>query len=153
MSKSTPSLNEATKRQIKQSTAGINSPYTEKTICISKVEIYFINCLCEDLQQKNTITSEKKSYAFSDTLMLKEIKYLETRLENQISKSNVLENELEELKQHNLFLKAELKLQLDSIKMTLNSSNNNKDIKVLNSKNNSGSINLNIPSAILLMVL
>ena len=85
--------------------------------------------------------------------MLKEIKHLETRLENQISKANVLENELEELKQHNLFLKAELKLQLDSIKMTLNSSNNNKDINVLNSKNNSGSINLNIPSAILLMVL
>ena len=38
MSKSTPSLNEATKRQIKQSTAGINSPYTEKPSVFRKLK-------------------------------------------------------------------------------------------------------------------
>ena len=103
---------------------------------------------------KNTITSEKKSYASSHALMLEEIKHLEIRLENQISKTNVLENELEELKKHNLSLKAELKLQLDSMKMTINSSNNNSDTNILNRKSNSGSINLNLPlSTIFLMVL
>ena len=53
--------------------------------------------------------------------MLKEIKQLEARLEKQISKTSVLEKELEELKQENLSLKTELKLQLCNIKLTINS--------------------------------
>ena len=47
----------------------------------------------------------------SHALMLNKIKELETRLENQISKTNMLEREPEELKQENLFPKTELKLQ------------------------------------------
>ena len=43
--------------------------------------------------------------------MLGEIKQLETRLENQISKTNMLEKELEELKLKIFSLKTELKLQ------------------------------------------
>ena len=74
--------------------------------------------------------------------MLKEIKQLETRLENQISKTNVLEKELEELKQENLSLKTELKLQLDNIKLAINSNNSNKSTNILNSKSNSGGIKL-----------
>ena len=66
----------------------------------------------------------------SHALMLKETKQLETRLENQISKTNMLEK----------FLKTKLKLQLDNIKLTINSNNNNKDTNNLNSKSNSGSI-------------
>ena len=46
--------------------------------------------------------------------MLKEIKQLETRLEKQISNTNALERELEELKQENLSLKSELKGELHS---------------------------------------
>ena len=74
--------------------------------------------------------------------MLKEIKQLETMLENQISKTNVLEKELEELKQENLSLKTELKLQLDNIKLAINSNNSNKSTNILNSKSNSGGIKL-----------
>ena len=48
----------------------------------------------------------------SHTLMLKEIKQLETRLENQISKTNMLEKQLQELKQENLSLRIKLKLHL-----------------------------------------
>ena len=66
----------------------------------------------------------------SHALMLKETKQLETRLENQLSKTNMLEK----------FLKTKLKLQLDNIKLTINSNNNNKDTNNLNSKSNSGSI-------------
>ena len=72
--------------------------------------------------------------------MFKEIKQLGTKLEKQISKTNVLGKEPEELKQENLFLKTELKLQLDNIKLTISSSNNNKDTNILKSKSNSGSI-------------
>ena len=43
--------------------------------------------------------------------MLGEIKQLETRLENQISKTNTLEKQLEELKLKIFPLKTELKLQ------------------------------------------
>ena len=75
---------------------------------------------------KKPITSEKKSSPFSEgmdshALMLKEIKQLEARLGKQISKTSVLEKELEELKQENLSLKTELKLQLGNIKLTINS--------------------------------
>ena len=52
----------------------------------------------------------------------------------------MLEKEFEELKQENLSLKTELKLQLDNIKLTINSGNNNKDTNILNSKSNNGSI-------------
>ena len=76
----------------------------------------------------------------SNALMLKEIKQLETRLEKQISNTNVLEKELEKLKQENLSLTTELKLQLTNIKLTINSGNNNKDTNILNSKSNNGSI-------------
>ena len=71
---------------------------------------------------------------------MKEIKQLETSLENQISRTKVLQKELEELKNVKLSLKTELKLQLDNIKLTINSNNNNKDTNILNSKNNSGGI-------------
>ena len=72
----------------------------------------------------------------------------ETKLEKQISKTNMLEKELEELKQKNLSLKTEFKLQLDNIKLTINSGNINKDTRILNSKSNNGSI-----KAVFLMVL
>ena len=61
------------------------------------------------------------------SLMLEEIKRLETRLENQISKTNVLEKELEGLKKENAFLKTELQSQLNNIKFIINK-NNDKDI-------------------------
>ena len=73
---------------------------------------------------------------------------LETRLEKHISKTNMLEKELEELKQKNLSLKTEFKLQLDNIKLTINSGNINKDTRILNSKSSNGSI-----KAVFLMVL
>ena len=110
----------------------------------------------------NTIISEKKSSSFSGdidshTSLLKEIKHLETRLQNQISKTNLLEEELDKLKQENLSLKTELKLQLDNIKLTINNDNNNNNNNnksdVLNSMSNSGSIktqttnNSNIPNS------
>ena len=60
----------------------------------------------------------------------------------------MLEKELEELKQKNLSLKTEFKLQLDNIKLTINSGNINKDTRILNSKSNNGSI-----KAVFLMVL
>ena len=111
--------------------------------------------------KKNTITSEKKSSSSSGdidshTSLLKEIKHLENRLENQISKTNLLEEELDKLKQENLSLKTELKLQLDNIKLTINNDNNNSNNNksdVLNSMSNSGSIktlttnNSNIPNS------
>ena len=87
---------------------------------------------------------------------MKEIIHLETRLENQISKTNLLEEELDKLKQENLSLKAELKLHLDNIKLTINNDNNNNNNNksdVLNSMSNSGSIktqttnNSNIPNS------
>ena len=87
---------------------------------------------------------------------MKEIKHLENRLENQISKTNLLEEELDKLKQENLSLKTELKLQLDNIKLTINNDNNNNNNNksdVLNSMSNSGSIktlttnNSNIPNS------
>ena len=55
------------------------------------------------LQQKNIYTSEKKSYPSEEidsyALIVEEMRQLETRLEDHISKSNVLEIELEKLKQ------------------------------------------------------
>ena len=44
----------------------------------------------------------------SHALMLKEVNQLKTRFENQESKTNLLEEELEELKQENILLKTEL---------------------------------------------
>ena len=58
--------------------------------------------------------------------MLEEIKRLETRLENQMSKTNVLEKELEGLKKENAFLRTELQSQLNNIKFIINK-NNDKD--------------------------
>ena len=58
---------------------------------------------------------------------MEEIKRLETRLENRISKTNVLEKELEGLKKENAFLKTELQSQLNNIKFIINK-NNDKDI-------------------------
>lgn len=55
------------------------------------------------LQQKNIYTSEKKSSPSEEidsyALIVEEMRQLETRLEDHISKSNVLEIELEKLKQ------------------------------------------------------
>ena len=55
------------------------------------------------LQQKNIYTSEKKSSPSEEidsyALIVEEMRKLETRLEDHISKSNVLEIELEKLKQ------------------------------------------------------
>ena len=57
-----------------------------------------------------------------------------------VPKTNVLEKELAELKQENLTLKTEHTLQLDNIKLLINSGNNNKDTNILNSKSNNGSM-------------
>ena len=55
------------------------------------------------LQQKNIYTSEKKSSPSEEidsyALIVEEMRQLETRLEDHISKSNVLEIELEKIKQ------------------------------------------------------
>ena len=161
-SKTTPSLNEAIKRRSKRSTARINSRYTETPSPSSrKLKSTPLNSTAKNSNKKNTITSEKKSSSSSGdidsrTSLLKEIKHLETRLENQISKTNLLEEELDKLKQENLSLKTELKLQLDNIKLTINNDNNNNNNNksdVLNSMSNSGSIktpttnNSNIPNS------
>ena len=107
--KSTPSLNEVPIRQTKRSTAGINSRYNQtpsssqrkSTQKSSKSTPLHANA--KSFTSKNSSTSGNKS-SFSEsatkqsidghTLMLEEIKQLETRLENQISKINVLEKEL-----------------------------------------------------------
>ena len=113
-SKTTPSLNEAIKRRSKRSTAGINSRYTETPSPSSrKLKSTPLNSTAKNSNKKNTITFEKKSSSFSGdinshTSLLKEIKHLETRLENQISKTNLLEEELDKLKQENLSLKKNL---------------------------------------------
>ena len=158
-SKTTPSLNEAIKRRSKRSTAGINSRYTETPSPSSrKLKYTPLNSTAKNSNKKNTITSEKKSSSFSGdidslTSLLKEIKHLETRLENQISKTNLLEEELDKLKQENISLKTELKLQLNNIKLTINNDNNNNNNNksdVLNSMSNSGSIKTqttNIPNS------
>ena len=161
-SKTTPLLNEAIKRRSKRSTAGINSRYTE-TPSPSSLKLKFapLNSTAKNSNKKNTITSEKKSSSSSGnidsrTSLLKEIKHLETRLENPISKTNLLEEELDKIKQENLSLKTELKLQLDKIKLTINNDNNNNNNNksdVLNSMSNSVSIktqttnNSNIPNS------
>ena len=163
-SKTTPSLNEAIKRRSKRSTAGINSRYTETPSPSSrKLKSTPLNSTAKNSNKKNTITSEKKSSSFSGdidshTSLLKEIKLLETRLENQISKTNLLEEELDKLKQENVSLKTELKLQLDNIKLTINNdnnkNNNNNKSDVLNSMSNSGSIKIQTTiTAIFLIVL
>ena len=158
-SKTTPSLNEAIKRRSKRSTAGINSRYTETpSPSTRKLKSTPLNSTAKNSNKKNTITSEKKSSSFSGdidshTSLLKEIKHFETRLENQISKTNLLEEELDKLKQENLSIKTELTLQLDNIKLTINNDNNNNKSDVLNSMSNSGSIktqttnNSNIPNS------
>ena len=144
-SKTRPSLNEATKRRSKRSTGGINSWYMETPPPSRKLKSAPLNVNVKNFSKKNTITSEGKSSSFSEdmdshALMLKEIKQLETRLEKQVPKTNVLEKELAELKQENLSLKTEHTLQLDSIKLTISSGNNNKDTNILNSKSNNGSM-------------
>ena len=120
-----------------------------------------LNSTAKNSNKKNTITSEKKLSSISGdidsrTSLLKEIKHLETRLENQISKTNLLEEELDKLKQENVSLKTKLKLQLDNIRLTINNDNNNNNNNksdVLNSMSNSGSIktqttnNSNIPNS------
>ena len=57
--------------------------------------------------------------------MLEEIKQLESRLENQIFKTNVLEKELEGLKKENSFLKTEFQSQMNNIEFIINKNNNN----------------------------
>ena len=144
-SKTTPSLNKATKRRTKRFTAGINSRYTETSSRSRKLKSAPLNVNAKTFSKKNTITSERKPSPFSEDLdshafMLKEIKQLESRLEKQILKTNVSEKELKELKQETLSQKTELKLQLDNIKLTINNGNNNKDANILNSKSNNGII-------------
>ena len=90
------------------------SRYSETPSPSCKLKSASLNVNAKTFRKKNTITSERKSSPFSEdmdshALMLKEIKHLETRLEKQISKTNVLEKELEELKQENLSLKTKLK--------------------------------------------
>ena len=119
--------------------------YTETPSPSCKLKYAPLNVNRKTFNKKNNISSERKSSPFSEdmdsnALMLKEIKQLETRLEKQISNTNVLEKELEELKHENLSLTTELKLQLANIKLTINSGNNNKDTNILNSKSNNGSI-------------
>ena len=94
-SKTIPSLNEAIKRRSKRSTAGINSRHTETPSPSSrKLKSTPLNNTANNSNKRNTITSEKKSSSSSGdidsrTSLLKEIKHLETRLENQISKTNL----------------------------------------------------------------
>ena len=95
-SKTTPSVNEATKRRTRQSTAGINRRYTKTPSPSQKLKSVSLNANSKTFNKRNTIISEKKSFPFSAgidsrVLMLEEINQLETRLENQISKANVLE--------------------------------------------------------------
>ena len=140
--KSTPFLNEVPIRRTKRSTAGINSRYNQTPSSFQKKSTRKsskstpLHANAKNFTSKNSSTSENKS-SFSEsatkqsidghTLKLGEIKRLETRLENQISKTNVLEKELEGLKKENAFLKIEPQSQLNNIKFIINK-NNDKDI-------------------------
>ena len=140
--KSTPSLNEVPIRRNKIYTAGINSRYNQTPSSSQKKSTRKsskstpLHANAKSFTGKNSSTAGNKS-SFSEsatkqsidghTLMLEEIKRLETRLENQISKTNVLEKELEGLKKENAFLKTELQSQLNNIKFIINK-NNDKDI-------------------------
>ena len=109
-SKSTPSLNEAITRCTKRSTAGINSRYNQtpslspKTIQKSagksskSSKSTPLNVNSKIFSSKSICTSGNKSAKEVQTLLLEEIKQLESRLEKQISKTNVLQKELEGLK-------------------------------------------------------
>ena len=141
-SKSTPSLNEAITRRTKRSTAGINSRYNQtpssspKTIQKSagksskSSKSTPLNVNAKIFSSKSICTSGNKSAKEVQTLLLEEIKQLESRLEKQISKTNVLEKELEGLKKENSFLKTEFQSQMNNIKLII-SKNNDNDITVM----------------------
>ena len=81
-SKTTPSLNEASKRRTKRPTAGFNSRYAETPSASRKLKFAPLNAKAKTFYKKNTITFEKKSSPFSEDidshdLTLKE----ETRLQ------------------------------------------------------------------------
>ena len=137
-SKSTPSLNEAITHRTKRSTAGINSRYNQtpssspktiqrsawkssKTSKSSKSTPLNVNA--KIFSSKSICTSGNKSAKEAQTLLLEEIKQLESRLEKQISKTNVLEKELEGLKKENSFLKTEFQSQMNNIKLIINKNN------------------------------
>ena len=71
------------------------------------------------------VTSGKKSAKEVQTLLLEEIKQLESSLEKQILKTNVLEKELEGLKKENSFLKTGFQSQMNSIELIINKNYNN----------------------------
>ena len=129
-SKSTPILNGISTCRSKRSTAGINSCYNQTPSSIQKssqksaqktAKSTSLNVNATSFTSKNISTSRNKSS------VLEEIKQLETRLENQIFKTNALEKELEGLKKENNLLKTELQSQLNNIKLTINKENN-KDV-------------------------
>ena len=129
-SKSTPTLNGISTRRSKRSTAGINSLYNQTPSSIQKssqksaqktAKSTSLNVNATSFTSKNISTSRNKSS------VLEEIKQLETRLENQIFKTNAFEKELEGLKKENNLLKTELQSKLNNIKLTINKENN-KDV-------------------------
>ena len=136
-SKFTPSLNEAITRRTKRSTAGINSRYNQtpslspKTIQKSarksskSSKSTPLNVNAKIFSSKSICTSGNKSAKELQTLLLEERKQLESRLEKQISKTNVLEKELEGLKKKNSFLKTEFQSQMNNIELIINNNNNN----------------------------
>ena len=62
---------------------------------------------------------------------MEEIEQLEARLDNQISKTNNLEKELEALKKENSFLKQELKSKLNNVKTLIDKNNDELNKKVI----------------------
>ena len=70
-----------------------------------------LNVNSKIFSSKSICTSGNKSAKEVQTLLSEEIKQLESRLEKQISKTNVLEKELEGLKKENSFLKTEFQSQ------------------------------------------
>ena len=125
-SKSTPTLNGISTRRSKRSTAGINNRYNQTPSSIQKSSQKSAQKTAKSTSLNVNATSFT-SKNISTSSVLEEIKQLETRLENQIFKTNALEKELEGLKKENSFLKTELQSQLNNIKLTINKENN-KDV-------------------------
>ena len=109
-SKSTPSLNGAITRRTKKPTAGISSRYNQTPSSSPKTIQKFagklskssksskstpLNVNAKIFSSKSICTPGNKSAKKVQTLLLEEIKQLESRLEKPITKTNVLERELE----------------------------------------------------------
>ena len=108
----TPSLSPKTI----QKSAGKSSKSSKSTPLNVNAKIFSSKSIC---------TSGNKSAKEVQTLLLEEIKQLESRLEKQISKTNVLEEELKGLKKENSFLRTEFQSQMNNIELITNKNNNN----------------------------